>query len=81
MIKKALLIIASSLIFSHSAHAKMSLKIKGIDGELKDNVDAYLSSIPEKEYANTLRFRSRVEQSITEAVSYTHLTLPTTVDV
>lgn len=69
MIKKALLIIASSLIFSHSAYAKMSLKIKGIDGELKDNVDAYLSSIPEKEYANTLRFRSRVEQSITEALN------------
>ncbi|AUI87332.1 hypothetical protein BS333_01690 [Vibrio azureus] len=69
MIKKAFLIIASLLVFSHSAHATISLKIKGIDGELKDNVDAYLSSIPKKDYVNTLRFRSRVEQSITEALN------------
>ena len=69
MIKKAFLIIASLLVFSHSAHAAMSLKIKGIDDELKDNVDAYLSSIPKKDYANTLRFRSRVEKSITEALN------------
>ena len=69
MIRKATPIIVSLLAFSHSAYADVSLKIKGIDGALEDNVNAYLSSIPEDDYSTTLRFQARLEQSITEALN------------
>ncbi|WP_061007817.1 autotransporter assembly complex family protein [Vibrio sp. CUB2] len=69
MIRKATPIIASLLAFSHSAYADVSLTIKGIDGALEDNVNAYLSSIPEDDYSTSLRFQARLEQSITEALN------------
>ncbi|EMR35624.1 autotransporter assembly complex protein TamA [Vibrio harveyi] len=69
MIRKATPIIVSLLAFSHSANADVSLKIKGIDGALEDNVNAYLSSIPEDDYSTSLRFQARLEQSITEALN------------
>ncbi|MGR5157245.1 autotransporter assembly complex protein TamA [Vibrio owensii] len=69
MIRKAIPIIASLLAFSHSAYADVSLTIKGIDGALEDNVNAYLSSIPEDDYSTSLRFQARLEQSITEALN------------
>ncbi|WP_308302156.1 autotransporter assembly complex protein TamA, partial [Vibrio parahaemolyticus] len=40
-----------------------------IDGALEDNVKAYLSSIPEKDYSTSLRFQARLDQSITEALN------------
>ncbi|EGQ7766600.1 outer membrane protein assembly factor [Vibrio parahaemolyticus] len=67
MIKKALPIIVGLLVVSQSAYADVSLKLKGIDGALEDNVKAYLSSIPEKDYSTSLRFQARLDQSITEA--------------
>ena len=69
MIRKATPIIVSLLAFSHSAYADVSLTIKGIDGALEDNVNAYLSSIPEDDYSTSLRFQARLEQSITEALN------------
>ncbi|HGY9577996.1 TPA: autotransporter assembly complex family protein [Vibrio harveyi] len=69
MIRKATPIIVSLLAFSHSAYADVSLNIKGIDGALEDNVNAYLSSIPEDDYSTSLRFQARLEQSITEALN------------
>ncbi|WP_407832669.1 autotransporter assembly complex protein TamA [Vibrio rotiferianus] len=69
MIRKAIPIIVSLLAFSHSAYADVSLTIKGIDGALEDNVNAYLSSIPEGDYSTSLRFQARLEQSITEALN------------
>ncbi|MGR5236790.1 autotransporter assembly complex protein TamA [Vibrio alfacsensis] len=69
MIRKAILIIASLIVFSQSAYADVSLKIKGLDGALEDNVTAYLSSIPEKDYSTSLRFQARLEKSITEALN------------
>ncbi|OQQ01929.1 hypothetical protein BK412_16335 [Vibrio campbellii] len=69
MIRKATPIIVSLLAFSHSAYADVSLKIKDIDGALEDNVNAYLSSIPEDDYSTSLRFQARLEQSITEALN------------
>ena len=69
MIRKATPIIASLLAFSNSAYADVSLTIKGIDGALEDNVNAYLSSIPEDDYSTSLRFQARLEQSITEALN------------
>ncbi|EGQ8795867.1 outer membrane protein assembly factor [Vibrio parahaemolyticus] len=69
MIKKALPIIVGLLVVSQSAYAYVSLKLKGIDGALEDNVKAYLSSIPEKDYSTSLRFQARLDQSITEALN------------
>ncbi|ELB2174770.1 outer membrane protein assembly factor [Vibrio parahaemolyticus] len=69
MIKKALPIIIGLLVVSQSAYADVSLKLKGIDGALEDNVKAYLSSIPEKDYSTSLRFQARLDQSITEALN------------
>ncbi|EGQ8532477.1 BamA/TamA family outer membrane protein [Vibrio parahaemolyticus] len=69
MIKKALPIIVGLLVVSQSAYGDVSLKLKGIDGALEDNVKAYLSSIPEKDYSTSLRFQARLDQSITEALN------------
>ncbi|TXM12605.1 autotransporter assembly complex protein TamA [Vibrio parahaemolyticus] len=69
MIKKALPIIVGLLVVSQSAYADVSLKLKGIDGALEDNVKAYLSSIPEKDSSTSLRFQARLDQSITEALN------------
>ncbi|HHG3358054.1 TPA: autotransporter assembly complex family protein [Vibrio parahaemolyticus] len=69
MIKKALPTIVGLLVVSQSAYADVSLKLKGIDGALEDNVQAYLSSIPEKDYSTSLRFQARLDQSITEALN------------
>lgn len=70
MIKKALPIIVVGLFaFSHNASAKVSLKLQGIDGALEENVQAYLTSIPEEDYSTSLRFQARLDESITEALN------------
>ncbi|WP_282156511.1 autotransporter assembly complex protein TamA [Vibrio diabolicus] len=69
MIKKALLTIVGLFTFSHGAYADVSLTLKGIDGALEENVSAYLSSIPAKDYSTSLRFQARLDQSITEALN------------
>ncbi|HHF2952625.1 TPA: autotransporter assembly complex family protein [Vibrio diabolicus] len=69
MIKKALLTIVGLFAFSHGAYADVSLTLKGIDGALEENVSAYLSSIPAKDYSTSLRFQARLDQSITEALN------------
>ncbi|CAM2961569.1 autotransporter assembly complex protein TamA [Vibrio mytili] len=83
MIKKALSTIIGLLAFSHSVYANVSISVEGIDGALKDNVDAYLSSIPEKEYSTSLRFQARLDHSINEALNalgYYHATIDYTVN-
>ncbi|WP_182033101.1 autotransporter assembly complex protein TamA [Vibrio diabolicus] len=69
MIKKALLTIVGLFAFSHGTYADVSLTLKGIDGALEENVSAYLSSIPAKDYSTSLRFQARLDQSITEALN------------
>lgn len=69
MIKKALFTIVGLFAFSHGAYADVSLTLKGIDGALEENVSAYLSSIPTKDYSTSLRFQARLDQSITEALN------------
>jgi translocation and assembly module TamA len=56
------------LLISTSAYAKVALTINGLEGELENNVEAYLSSIPESDYSTHLRFQSRLEKSMTEAL-------------
>ncbi|MGF1700707.1 autotransporter assembly complex protein TamA [Photobacterium makurazakiensis] len=45
-------------------YAETSLTIKGLKGSLEDNVDAYVSAIPKKEYSTSLRFREQLEGEI-----------------
>ncbi|MEF1220089.1 POTRA domain-containing protein, partial [Photobacterium damselae] len=58
---KPLSLTAFALAFSTAAHASSSLKIKGLDGKLESNVEAYLSGIPKEDYSATLRFQEQVE--------------------
>lgn len=62
-------ILATSVFSSANALADVSLEIEGLDGALQDNVDAYLSAIPEEEYSVSLRFQSRIESIINEALN------------
>ncbi len=69
MRRKSLPVLFATLLFSASSLAKVSLEIDGIENEVKDNVDAYLSSVPESDYATTLRFQSRLQKMIVEALN------------
>ena len=69
MIRKTLPVLIGSLLSSTLAFAEVSLEIKGLDRALEDNVDAYLSAVPEEEYAVSLRFQSRLESMIKEALN------------
>ncbi len=69
MIRKTLPVLIGTLLSSTHAFADVSLEIKGLDGALEDNVDAYLSAVPEEEYAVSLRFQSRLESMIKEALN------------
>ncbi len=71
MLKSPLTVaISLSLLFSSTLLAKdVSLEIEGIEGKLEDNVEAYLASIPEEDYATSLRFQARLDKSITEALN------------
>lgn len=44
------------------------LDVTGLEGELATNVDAYLSTIDEKEYSTSLRFQSRLEENVIKAL-------------
>lgn len=68
--RRILFTLASGILFfSASAHANVDLTIKGIDGPLRANVDAYLSSIDKEDYSTSLRFRARLENEIVEALN------------
>ncbi|EGU40146.1 autotransporter assembly complex protein TamA [Vibrio scophthalmi] len=70
MFKKPLVILVAVLCLpSFSVVADVDLSIRGLKGKVKDNVDAYLTSIPEKEYDTSLRFQARLERNITEALN------------
>ena len=69
MIRKTLPVLVGTLLSSSFAFADVSLEIEGLDGALEDNVDAYLSAIPDEEYSVSLRFQSRLESMIKEAVN------------
>ena len=52
-----------ALVLSSPAMAA-SLKVKGLNSSLEDNVDAYLSAISKDDYSNTLRFQEQVKSEI-----------------
>lgn len=71
------------LVISQMCRAEATLSINGLSSEVEDNVEAYLSAIPEDEYSTSLRFQSRVEDSIVQAVralGYYHPILQFTVN-
>ncbi|WED22125.1 autotransporter assembly complex protein TamA [Vibrio sp. JC009] len=68
MLNKSITCLMFTALMSFSASAAVSLSIKGLEGALKKNVDAYLSAIPEDDYSTSLRFRSRVEERIENAL-------------
>ncbi|OAN18980.1 hypothetical protein A3K86_00970 [Photobacterium jeanii] len=65
---KRLSLTAAALLFSIPVSAKTTLNIKGLDGELEDNVDAYVQSIAEDDYSISLRFREQLESEIKDAL-------------
>ncbi|MDE1220791.1 autotransporter assembly complex protein TamA [Vibrio aestuarianus] len=69
MRRKSLPVLLTMLLLSTSVDAKVDLAINGLQGEQKTNVDGYLSSIPQSDYSTGLRFQSRLEKSISEALS------------
>lgn len=69
MRRQSLPVLFTALLFSASSLASTSLEIDGIEKEVKDNVDAYLSSVPKTDYATTLRFQSRLQKMIVEALN------------
>jgi translocation and assembly module TamA len=70
MLRKPLPVLIALLLSPSLAFGQeVDLTVEGLKGAVKDNVDAYLSSIPEKDYATNLRFQARVQRNITEALS------------
>ena len=70
MLKKPFTIFIATLCLPYYVAASdMGLSIQGLKGALKSNVDAYLTSIPKKEYDSSLRFQARLERSITDALN------------
>ncbi|MBU2898797.1 autotransporter assembly complex protein TamA [Vibrio hepatarius] len=58
------------LFSSFSALAQeVELSIRGISGELEQNVETYLQAIPTEEYSTGLRFQARIEKRLTEALN------------
>ncbi|KJY82018.1 membrane protein [Vibrio galatheae] len=70
MIRRPLPVLISLLLYSSPLLAQeVDLKIQGIDGALLDNVKAYLSAIPEKDYEVSLRFKGRLENNFNDALN------------
>ncbi len=70
MFRKSLPVFLVIFCLSNIAYAKnINLIVKGVDGKLKDNVDVYLSSIPQQDYSADLRFQSRLQDRINEALN------------
>ena len=58
------------LFSSFSALAQeVELSIRGISGELEQNVETYLQAIPTEDYSTGLRFQARLEKRLTEALN------------
>ncbi|WCE29426.1 autotransporter assembly complex protein TamA [Vibrio sp. SCSIO 43137] len=67
MVKKCALIFVT-LLFSSKLWADVSVEIKGLDGALEENVEAYLTAIPKEDYSVSLRFQSQLRKSFTKAL-------------
>lgn len=66
--KLPLFFISCLFITTFKVSAETELDIEGLDGPLLSNVEAYISGIPEEDYSVSLRFQSRLEESINDAL-------------
>jgi translocation and assembly module TamA len=66
--KLPLFFISCLLIMPAYVIAETELDIEGLEGPLLSNVEAYISGIPEEDYSVSLRFQSRLEESINDAL-------------
>ncbi|UPQ88270.1 autotransporter assembly complex protein TamA [Vibrio sinaloensis] len=70
MIRKALPVLIVMAFYSqYVLGQQVDLEIKGVEGEVEQNIEAYLSSIPAEDYEISLRFKARLERSMTEALN------------
>lgn len=61
-------LIVVAMVLTTPVFANTSLTIKGLKGNLQDNVDAYVSAIPKDDYSTTLRFQEQLEDEIEKAL-------------
>ncbi len=54
--------------FSKASANQVNISIQGVEGELGDNVDAYLQSIAEQDYSTSLQFQAQLERSFRDAL-------------
>ena len=66
--KLSLFFISCLFITPFKVLAETELNIEGLEGSLLSNVEAYISGIPEEDYSVSLRFQSRLEESINDAL-------------
>lgn len=69
MFRKPLPALISLLLSSHVFAEGVDLTVEGLSGDLENNVEVYLSSIPEAEYDTSLRFQARIGRSIRESLN------------
>ncbi|MCL9780498.1 autotransporter assembly complex protein TamA [Vibrio sp. S4M6] len=62
-------LIAALTLPSKALANDVDLTIEGLTGELQKNANAYLDAIPKSDYSVTLRFQSRLEKSLNEALN------------
>ncbi|SHO54848.1 autotransporter assembly complex protein TamA [Vibrio quintilis] len=63
------------ICFSAAGYAEVNVVVNGLKGQLKDNVDVYLSGISQHEDANSLRLHAFIQENISqalEALGYYH---------
>lgn len=79
MIKKVLSFFCTLIWLGHAnAQAQVTLTLEGVSGAIKNNVEAHLTAINEKEYSTSLRFQSRLDGIINNALNalgYYHATI------
>lgn len=54
---------------SQAQEAQMSLVISGLSGDLEDNVEARISSLPKVQYQNSFFFRNKVQEEIVKGLN------------
>jgi translocation and assembly module TamA len=79
ILKRVMTLVVVLGLISAPAAAKTKLNIEGLTGDLEKNVEVYLSAIVEKDYSTSLRFQSRVESTVTEALKAMGYYAPTIV--
>ncbi|MFC1237139.1 autotransporter assembly complex family protein [Vibrio sp. F74] len=68
MIKKLTVVLSMLLLLSKGAWASIALNIEGLEGTLEENTNVYVAAIAEEDYSTSLRFQSRLRDTIITAL-------------